>query len=707
MARLLDMIACDSSDTTSTGSESAPGLTLTSQQAEVADELLSPSRLGAWHKELVAVDANDGIHVVSSPNMNFVPQYFTGVIQVCLRADLRYGLADPIQYPQIYCEENNYLTAVLRQPSQSESLPTIPAVRYAPLWWTPDERDFRPIEGAIVKHLGVLQAWTLLPLMHLVDEILTEVDTWLKSRSRPLNGPLSPLRTSLRHVRAFLRHPPACSFRDITMQIREVQRYSLMIRAYMDFTDRRNIPRSTSDSLPLNPTLMGAFTDDRGVVRKLYELGIPVWYVRRDLSLFRDARQAVPIPPSNICTALGPGTGILYEGPPGPNHIAVTHQALDTFLEIPRGSSELMVTARPDDRCGSGPTGTAQRRSHRGTKLCDDLVMIAAPSASDQGVTRMQPSRSRRRRSDGPYSRPEPHPSQVRGGNKFEDIEHEWMPQGIKSWSTAMASVDLSSPAPPNSQIWDYWIPEPAKLLRPETIDRRDRYIITWLQMRSAWIYILRLPPGTRSTCFPTQYWRDFLFPHVDRDRSGEGTRNRKRWMSILLLLGDVFHQENLDAARQGPVQWFDYLISSPDSTSTPLIIWEMHDLCFRYELQALDRRLVPLQGEQERDALLSRIFHYHVLHSLPVLPDPDESLRLYDPLPHRRVSALEAFRQVLLRWPKCPVELSRSVPITTCMTAEEIISLELEMTKFYVFSFFEMSGRAPIVPHQYPGLRR
>lgn len=31
-----------------------------------------------------------------------------------------------------------------------------------------------------------------------------------------------------------------------------------------------------------------------------------------------------------------------------------------------------------------------------------------------------------------------------------------------------MATVDLTHPARPNNEIWGYWIPEPAMMLRPQ-----------------------------------------------------------------------------------------------------------------------------------------------------------------------------------------------------------------------------------------------
>ncbi|KAI0739109.1 hypothetical protein C8Q80DRAFT_231036 [Daedaleopsis nitida] len=675
--------------------------------------LSSPSRRPTdWHDALVLAHASDGLHVIASPNMKLVPSPPVGIVQVSLRADYRYGLVDPIQWPQLYCEEYGYLAAILR-PIHS------PDNRYAPLWWTPKEKHFQRSEGQIVTHLGLLSPAALHPLLQLVDRLL------LAATSKPDTGThrhLLELCTYLRHARDRLLYFP-CDFNDASMQVREVQRYWLMARSYMDFHTMMANPSSSSDSgNQCNTTFMGAFTTNPRTVQNLFALGIPVWFIRVNLIPKTSHVRAVVglTPPSKICTDYSSGGGtILYSGLSGSRHIPFTFRGGHTYRDIARAPQFAF-------NVDNGPTSPASQKGYKGMMSAPEAVLDGTkvvdnhPSSSAPSVHRTQKSSSRRHNGK-PYSKA--HPSQgygATGVNKFIDFKHEWMPQGIPTWLHAMTSVEVSKPgARPSTEIWGYWIPEPALLLRPDSVNRRDRYIMTWLRMRNAWLYVLRLSDA-RPTSVPTQWWRDVLYGPTDKDKSEKDTQNSVRWKAILLVLGDIFPEANLDVAPEGPVRWFDRLVSQPDATIAPQIIWEMHDLAFRYELQALDRLLVPIyrgprgeqeggpvRGEQERDELLGRIFPSNHLHALTALPDPEHSLGLCDPSPERRVPALEALRQVLSRWQRCPDEIRRNVPITTSMTADEIISLEKSMATFYVHTFFKQSGRAPIVPHQFPVPRR
>lgn len=232
---------------------------------------------------------------------------------------------------------------------------------------------------------------------------------------------------------------------------------------------------------------------------------------------------------------------------------------------------------------------------------------------------------------------------------------------------------------------------------------------MTWLRLRPGWLYLLRLSES-RPTTIPTQWWRDILYGPTGRDLGGSTTLNAQRAHSLKQVFGRAFGDSNLDAAAVGPVRWFHQRIKQISPQVARMIIWEMHDLGFRYELLALDHLLVPHREggafEEERDDLLGQVFPARTLYSVPVLPDQDASmyeLGMYvRDIPHHHVYSLEAFRQVLLHWPRCPPSLHRS-PISIDMTAEQIVALETEMIKFYVNIFFEQSGRAPIVPHRIP----
>ena len=134
-------------------------------------------------------------------------------------------------------------------------------------------------------------------------------------------------------------------------------------------------------------------------------------------------------------------------------------------------------------------------------------------------------------------------------------------------------------------------------------------------------------------------------------------------------------------------------------------MLWEMFELGFRYELLALDRFLRPMFNRREearREEFLSRIFPGNDIHAVVSLPTTD-SPGLFAKDPYRRIGALNAFRDVLLRWAWCPSNIKRSTPLHLRSTAEAIEAMEYSLASFYVNQFFCAAGRAPLVPHLAP----
>ena len=89
----------------------------------------------------------DSKYVVTTPNVDFVPEPFVGQVRVIMRRDYRFGENDPFQWPQIFTGEFDFL-CVLRRPTS----------RYGVMWWAPDPlEDFRTIQGSAFTCLGRLE----------------------------------------------------------------------------------------------------------------------------------------------------------------------------------------------------------------------------------------------------------------------------------------------------------------------------------------------------------------------------------------------------------------------------------------------------------------------------------------------------------------------------------------------------------------------
>ena len=277
-----------------------------------------------WNEALVAAPTDDPLWVITSPNMDFVPAPSVGQIEVVLREDYRYGVADPTVWPQTFSPGFEYVAAIVRKS------PDVPE-RFAALWSSPTRDDFTLIEGSVIKCLGLLHSRYLKPLFDLVDELCDLVV------SHPMNSDprLASLEIAMRHARDRLIHFP-CTWRDVCIQVRECQRYWLMTRAFIDFYSSYE---AGGPSFPVNRNLIGAFTTDPVCVQKLYNAGIPVWWLRMDASLLADTsvRAVVALSlPDDVCSRHALDAQLLYRGLAGQRHIQAMTRGGHTYQDITR-----------------------------------------------------------------------------------------------------------------------------------------------------------------------------------------------------------------------------------------------------------------------------------------------------------------------------------------------------------------------------------
>lgn len=210
--------------------------------------------------------------------MTFIPEPFVGFVQLFFRMDARYGPQDPIQWPQIFTTGFEYLCCIRRR--------LVDEFLYQAAWSTPDELiDFQTIEGSAFTTLGLLRPLYIRKMTDLVDPILRESEEYIKTH-HILDDRLQRLRVDLRQARERILSFPV-TFRDICIQVRAVQRYFLMTRAYMDYHDATE-RRQPGEQRSTNSRLMGAFTTDPVVVQRLFAAGIPVWFIRPDVSILDD-----------------------------------------------------------------------------------------------------------------------------------------------------------------------------------------------------------------------------------------------------------------------------------------------------------------------------------------------------------------------------------------------------------------------------------
>ncbi|RPD58900.1 hypothetical protein L226DRAFT_572475 [Lentinus tigrinus ALCF2SS1-7] len=620
---------------------------------------------GSW--VVTAYDDARGF-VVTSPNVMYIPEIISGRVSVFLHADGTYGSVDPVSWPQVFAPQLPYLAAISKQTRSPHP--------QAPVWTLPLPGHFVPVTGVPARNFGLLHDDIVYPLEAVARQLRSEVQDYILSHPSARDSPLVEHELIVQQASVRLRHMVA-TFRDHVVEVATLRRHWQLAKAYMRYFDLATAHR-TQLSSATDCSLMGAWSTHPGEVDHLRRLGIPVWFV--DTSLPARHHGPSSCPQVKFTRALGLCTSILadsplYQGIVGPGHLSSTLRFWTTFQEISRVPGTQLVSQ--NNRSG-GSTVAIQPRGNA----------VPLSDVSDGATLTLAPV----------------HPSHKRGRDKFVDFDHAWMPCPLPCWCRALAQVDRSAVARRPELVWPYWIPEPALILGPQDAVRARRYVMNWVRARPIWLWLLRRGDQAAVTV-TTQMWRSYLNGVPEPSLA---TKSGRRAMEIKQIFGAVLAQEEVEPHDAGGVQWHQYHLSDVPEDLCPIIIWEVHELAFRYELLALDRACRPARTPAEdlrREDLLARVFPSQALWSVISLPPPD-SVGLFARVPHRRIAALNALREVLIGWPGCPDALLQETPLTGTDTADRIEVVESRIARFYVNSFFHHAGRAPIVPHMLPSWR-
>ncbi|GJF00826.1 hypothetical protein PsYK624_171280 [Phanerochaete sordida] len=97
------------------------------------DPLAEQRRLN-WARGLAHTFTDEGTHCVTALNTTWIPRPVIGVVDILLRSDGRFGVEDPLHWPQLYCSNLRYLPFI----------PNCPADRnpFTVMWHCPLEDDF-------------------------------------------------------------------------------------------------------------------------------------------------------------------------------------------------------------------------------------------------------------------------------------------------------------------------------------------------------------------------------------------------------------------------------------------------------------------------------------------------------------------------------------------------------------------------------------
>lgn len=221
----------------------------------------------------------DGKYFITSPNQTFIPRPPLGPDRpLQMRVDGRYADDDPVQWPQPFNEDYPHYACIPRQPSSPNE--------YI-MWWRPARDAFVLKNSPLVpiSGLGVLSHSEVTQLESCVEALLSRVRTYLENTpSKRVPIILTPTVQMMKH--SFIRLKSlSMGFRQMVLQVRDVQRFWLEIVAMIDYMEIYH-PRMDHAQLTLSPDpppvadTMGIFTSDVRVVQDHFQAGLPCWFIR-------------------------------------------------------------------------------------------------------------------------------------------------------------------------------------------------------------------------------------------------------------------------------------------------------------------------------------------------------------------------------------------------------------------------------------------
>ncbi|KAH8077239.1 hypothetical protein BXZ70DRAFT_1012980 [Cristinia sonorae] len=635
-----------------------------------------------YYEAKAAIMTRDGKFVITSPNCNFVPEPIIGRIQVRMRSDGKFGLEDPVVQPQQFSTVFPFMSVIPTRPPNVEDPTRI-------MWSSLRKDDFEcRVPGC---GLGIAVPAVRDRLRDVMSALLSSIS---ESRRQHDHVAARLSEYTSRATQAVERLSSVSTYRDTVRKVACVQRYFMYLTAYKTWyidLPERECRLLIDETLPTNEGFMGAFSTEEPDVQRLLRLGIPVWFLRTPEYI--DGRPLLVQPLTSfssmeaVVDTEGVNSNLVYNGIAGQasHFIAIfNHSHVSSDIELVPFPEVIQPRATPTPSASHGaPSGSVTTKSTRSARA-------------------------------KPYFGP---PKVRQGRDQFKDLDHEWMPKSIPAWAEALAHIDQSTPVyVSQGDTWRFWTPKPALLIGSSDLRRVTTYVSNWLRLRPLWYYVQdQRYSQSEAPALSSQQWREMV--NLDEDapkKAKSGIAMHKNKAVVLARLAQDCEVHDLPALLKSPIIWAGEVVGEIGATTVRQIIWDLFEVGFRIELRQLDLhllspgKLTTMAGDtfvHQADRELAFAAVFGGKNNLSAMSDPLPSTPTGLAAPHvdERRASLEAFREILACWP------GASERIRNCRLKDAdkatVESVEREMVSFYVISFYQHSGRPPILPHVFPTL--
>ncbi|KAK0224258.1 hypothetical protein IW262DRAFT_1295893 [Armillaria fumosa] len=550
-------------------------------------------------------------------------------------------------------------------------------IRFQPLYGLPLCRDFEELNTcSAITGPGLWSSLKFAQFRGACDLVLRDIETGTWNETHK-----SLIRTYQTYIEMFLKRIEGLPlvFERLKVSVTETQRLVLELQAIMDYVSvyhPRMIgasPRPPEDGQLAVRHLVGVFTMNHTVAQECFQVGIPIWVIypltsARTIRIHALDEIQEPVPP----------------------FVALSKSRL-------RVQPVYIGLATDDDKYKA-----IEMYTHSHLTMANPFLYSAALQAPSAPVPAM-PSSTREhyepcwlltfqdtdKRSNLSW-RGKEKPSNKAGSAKatFEVMTHSHLAPLINMWKLGLQRVDATKERPPCCAM-GFALPRPELFITVQT-DAKFRLMITsWLQLCMGLLGRFN-DASYQPQLHSHQTWRTILqIDWLDEQSQGFSSSSRARgeqvWQDQVTAFlegcqGELTVKASVSDQR---AQWRDKDSSSLSLEDIREILWELAEVNFCIEFQALDRQCFP-NGK------------VNMLHRVP-LGSANYGLAHSNWLEH--APYIFAMCRCMQQWNNCPSSLSPSSDQKGGYSESEVEVIEQEMAYFYAESFFMNFGREPIFP--------
>jgi hypothetical protein len=240
-----------------------------------------------------------------------------------------------------------------------------------------------------------------------------------------------------------------------------------------------------------------------------------------------------------------------------------------------------------------------------------------------------------------------------------------------------------------------YFFPDPGLFVGAEHEWKSAAYLKQWEHIKDVWM--LRASSSHAKPCLP-QEWRNILSLPFVAPKEDANSATSESFAKVRELIGECLSTAGLSvrslAFTLEEGECVDGL--QVDVQRAKVLLWELSELNFRWELRALDRRLLPGSEPLQRLKLLTHCFPQGE-EGLISIDSCRATIGLADPTFAGRLPYLQSLWTVMDDWPVSKPSSWKVCPAPAASPSGD--KWERDVTQFYAQTFFDYFGRPAILP--------